>query len=229
MIEVNNIRKRYRLRKVLNGVSFTAEKGQITCLTGMNGAGKSTILKAIMGLTPLSGGHILIDGQPLNKLAYEKIAFIPDHLTMPLGMRLSEGLRFMDDFYANWDTGRADELMRFFRLESSDKIGNLSKGTAAKFNLVLGLAQNTDYVLMDEPFSGIDLFSRELISEVFSSHLIEDRGVLLTTHEIGDIEHLIDKAVIMDKGTIFRDFNCEEVRSEEGKSIVDIMREVYHA
>ncbi|QMV44821.1 ATP-binding cassette domain-containing protein [Cohnella cholangitidis] len=227
MIEVRDIHKRYRMRNVLNGVSFTAEKGQITCLTGINGAGKSTILKAIMGLTPLKNGQVLIDGVPLNKTTYEKVAFIPDRLTMPLGMKLTEGLRFMADFYDNWDTGRADELMRFFRLEGSDKIGNLSKGTAAKYNLVLGLAQNTDYVLMDEPFSGIDLFSRELISEVFSSHLIEDRGVLLTTHEIVEMEHLIDKAVIMHQGKVVREFNCEEVRSEEGKSIVDVMREVY--
>ncbi|QJD83098.1 ABC transporter ATP-binding protein [Cohnella herbarum] len=229
MIEVNNLRKRFRLRNVLNGVSFTAEKGQITCLTGINGAGKSTVLKAIMGLLPFNGGQIQIDGKALSKHTYEKIAYIPDHLTMPLGMSLSEGMRFMADFYDSWNEERAEELMRFFKLASSDKIGNLSKGTAAKYNLVIGLAQNTDYVLMDEPFSGIDIFSRELIAEVFSSHLIEDRGVLLTTHEIGEMEHLIDRAVIMDKGIIVREFDCEEVRSEEGKSIVDVMREVYHS
>lgn len=67
MIEVRDIHKRYRMRNVLNGVSFTAEKGQITCLTGINGAGKSTILKAIMGLTPLKNGQVLIDGAPLTK------------------------------------------------------------------------------------------------------------------------------------------------------------------
>lgn len=229
MIQVNNLRKRFRLRNVLNGVSFTAEKGQITCLTGINGAGKSTVLKAIMGLLPFNGGRIQIDGKALSKHTYEKIAYIPDHLTMPLGMSLNEGMRFMADFYDSWNEERAEELMRFFKLVSSDKIGDMSKGTAAKYNLVIGLAQNTDYVLMDEPFSGIDIFSRELIAEVFSSHLIEDRGVLLTTHEIGEMEHLIDKAVIMDKGIIVREFDCEEVRSEEGKSIVDVMREVYRS
>jgi ABC-2 type transport system ATP-binding protein len=227
MIEVINIRKRYWRRSVLSGVSFTAEKGQITCLIGINGAGKSTVLKAIMGLTPLKGGEIRIDGQPLCKEMYEKIAFIPDHLTMPTGMKMSEGLRFMKDFYRSWNTARAAELMKFFRLDESEKIGNLSKGTAAKFNLVLGLAQDTDYVLMDEPFSGIDIFSRELIAEVFSSHLIEERGVLLTTHEISEMEHLIDKAVLMQDGVISREFDCEQIRNEEGKSVVDVMREVY--
>ncbi|TVY01952.1 ABC transporter ATP-binding protein [Cohnella terricola] len=227
MIEVRNIRKRYRMRYVLQDVSFTAEKGQITCLIGMNGAGKSTILKAIMGLTPVKSGQILIDGQPLGKSVYEKVAFVPDHLTMPLGMKLSEGLRFMADFYDSWNPQRAEELIRFFKLDTKERIGNLSKGTAAKFNLVLGLAPNSEYVLMDEPFSGIDMFSREMIAEVFSSELIEERGVLLTTHEIGEMEHLIDRAVIMRDGKIGMDFDCEQVRSEEGKSVIDVMREVY--
>ncbi|XID94776.1 ABC transporter ATP-binding protein [Paenibacillaceae bacterium WGS1546] len=227
MIEVQNVRKRYRFRYVLNGVSFTADKGQITCLIGLNGAGKSTLLKAIMGLTPVKDGRILIDGRPIDKRTYEKVAFIPDHLTMPLGMRITEALRFMADFYESWSPERAEELLKFFKLERSERIGNLSKGTAAKFNLAIGLAQNADYVLMDEPFSGIDLFSREAIAEVFSSHLIEDRGVLLTTHEIGEMEHLIDRAVILHNGVVEREFDCEQVRSEEGKSLVDVMREVY--
>lgn len=229
MIEVLSIRKRYRRRYVLNGVSFTAEKGQITCLIGINGAGKSTVLKAIMGLTPLHGGEIRIDGRSIDKELYEKVAFIPDHLTMPTAMKLADGLQFMKDFYRSWNPARADELMKFFKLDASERIGNLSKGTAAKFNLVLGLSQDTDYVLMDEPFSGVDMFSREQISEVFSSDLIEDRGVLLTTHEIGEMEHLIDKAVLLRDGVVEREFDCEQIRDEEGKSVVDVMREVYRA
>jgi ABC-2 type transport system ATP-binding protein len=229
MIEVMNIRKRYRRRNVLNGVSFAAEKGQITCLIGVNGAGKSTVLKAIMGLTPLRGGDIRIDGQPIGKDMYEKVSFIPDHLTMPSAMKLSEGLQFMKDFYRSWNENRAEELMKFFRLDVTDKIGNMSKGTAAKFNLVLGLSQDTEYVLMDEPFSGIDMFSREMIAEVFSSQLIEDRGVLLTTHEIGEMEYLIDKAVLLQDGVVSRQFDCEQMRTEESKSVVDVMREVYLA
>ncbi|RCW47415.1 ATP-binding cassette domain-containing protein [Paenibacillus prosopidis] len=229
MIEVKDIRKRYRRRDVLNGVSFTAAKGEITCLIGVNGAGKSTILKAIMGLTPISGGSIHIDEQSLRPQLYEKIAFVPDHLTMPSGMKLSEAIKFMADFYDSWNNARARELMQFFRLNYSDKIGSLSKGTAAKFNLLLGLGQDSDYLLMDEPFSGIDLFSREAIANVFTSDLIEGRGVLLTTHEIGELEHLIDKAVLLQDGKVSRAFNCEEMRYEEGKSVIDVMREVYRA
>ncbi|OXM15697.1 ATP-binding cassette domain-containing protein [Paenibacillus herberti] len=227
MIEVSDIRKTYRRKKVLNGVSFKAEKGQITCLIGLNGAGKSTILKAIMGLTPLNGGSIRIGGQVLTPEVYNTIAFIPDRLTMPGSMKLRDGLQFMADFYPRWNAERAEDLMSFFRLERGERIGRMSKGTAAKFNLVLGMAQDVDYVLMDEPFSGIDMFSREMIADVFTSQLVEDRGVLITTHEIGDIEHLVDRAVLLQGGHVIRDFNCEDMRSEEGKSVIDVMREVY--
>ena len=229
MIEVKSIVKHYGKRKVLNGVDFTAEKGQITCLIGINGVGKSTIMKAIMGLTPISSGQILIDGQPLHKGMYEKIAFIPDTIAMPLSMTVGESMRFMKDFYDSWNEQRAQELLDFFRLNKADRISELSKGNAAKINLLLGLGLDADYLLMDEPFSGIDMFSREQIAKVFTSHLIEDRGVLITTHEISDIEHLIDKAVLLDQGIVAREFNAEEVRFSEGKSVVDIMREVYQA
>lgn len=226
MIELVNVRKRFGFKKVLSDVAFTAEKGQITCLIGLNGAGKSTILKAIMGLTPIQGGSIRIDGRPPGKDMYERVSFVPDHLIVPPSQRLSEALRFMGDFYRSWNPARASELMAFFGLDANERAGNLSKGTAGKFNLVLGLAQDSDYILMDEPFSGIDLFSRESIAAVFSSELVGDRGVLLTTHEVGEMEHLIDKAILLRKGTVARSFECERVRSEEGKSVVDVMREV---
>ncbi len=82
---------------------------------------------------------------------------------------------------------------------------------------------------MDEPFSGIDMFSREKITEVFTSDLIEDRGVLFTTHEIAEMERLMDKAVLLQDGKIIRSFDCEVMRYEEGKSVRDVMREVYQS
>lgn len=232
MIEVQNLRKRYFLKHVLKGVNFTVERGQITCLAGLNGAGKSTVLKAIMGLVPSDGGSILVDGRPLashqSREWYRAISFIPDRLPMPPFMKLREALRFMADFYLDiWRAEQAREMLEFFGLDDGDRIGNLSRGNAAKLNLVLGLALDTPYVLMDEPFSGIDLFSREAIAEVFSTGWLEDRGVLLTTHEIQEVEHLIDKVVLLKDGVVATSFNSEDMRLAENKSIVDVMREVY--
>jgi len=229
MIEVNNITKSFGRKQVLKGVSFKANKGEITCLIGVNGVGKTTVMNAIMNLTPINSGEILIDGEKMSKHSYEKITFVPDSITMLPTMRIADAFEFMKDFYACWNEKKAEELLTFFRLQRTDRISELSKGNKAKVNLLLGLALDVDYVLMDEPFSGIDLFSREQILNVFTSHLIEDRGVIVTTHEIDDIEHLIDKAVLLDNGVIIKEFNAEEVREKQGKSIIDVLREVYRA
>ena len=227
MIEVKHVNKKYKRKQVLKNMSFTAEKGQITCLIGINGAGKTTIMKSIMALTPIDSGEILIDGQKISKDAYEKIAYIPDRLTMVPSFTIAEAFSFMKSFYTTWNEQRATELLRFFRLTPTEKIASLSKGNAAKVNLLLGLALDVDYILMDEPFSGIDIFSREQIAEVFTSHLIENRGVIITTHEINDIEHLIDKAILIGDGIVLKEIDVEKTREEEGKSVVDVMREVY--
>jgi len=227
MIEVKNVKKNYGRKQVLKGLSFTAEKGEITCLIGINGVGKTTILKAIMALTPINSGEILIDGEKIRKESFEKISFIPDAITMLPQMKIYEAFAFMADFYKNWNFQRAEELLQFFKLDPTERIANLSKGNTAKVNMLLGLALDADYLLMDEPFSGIDIFSREQITEVFTSHLIEERGVIITTHEISDIEHLIDRAVLIDNGEVIKEFSVEEMRENEGKSVVDIMRGVY--
>lgn len=227
MIEVKEIIKRFGRKTVLDGVSFTAEKGQITCLIGVNGMGKTTIMNAIMRLTPIQDGEILVDGKEVTKDTFEKIVFIPDATIMLPNFTIDQAMDFMNDFYQNWNQNRADEMLSFFKLNRADKISSLSKGNTAKVNLMLGLAVDADYILMDEPFSGIDIFSREQIAEVFTSHLIEDRGVLITTHEISDIEHLIDKVVLLNDGQIQKEFMTEEVRENEGKSVIDVLREVY--
>src|SRR5699024_1460797 len=128
MIEIKDIYKNFGSKKVLNGVSFTAEKGQITCLVGVNGVGKTTILNAIMNLTPLKKGSILIDGEKLTLNAYNNITFIPDAAIMLPHMTVQEAMDFMKDYYSVWNTNRAKDIVRFFRLNPTDKITDLSKG-----------------------------------------------------------------------------------------------------
>lgn len=226
MIEVLGVKKRYRKKQVIEDVSFTAQKGEITCLIGLNGTGKSTILKGIMGLTPFDRGTVLIDGKPID---LNRVAFVPDHSTFPIHFTIEHCEAFMRDFYPKFNPKLFARLVDEFKLFPEDKLNELSKGTLAKVNLALGIAQDPDYLLLDEPFSGIDVFSKEQIVELFSSDIMEDRGVLITTHEIEDIEYLVDKAVMLNRGRIVREFDVEDVRFIHGKSIVDVMREEYGA
>lgn len=115
MIEVKDIKKKFGRKKVLDGVSFTANKGEITCLIGINGVGKTTILNAIMALTPLNKGEILINGEKINKHSFEKVTFIPDAITMLPQMTIADAMQFMEDFYENWNQERATELLNFFK------------------------------------------------------------------------------------------------------------------
>ena len=227
MIELIDVHKKYGRKKVLDGINFTVPKGEISTLIGVNGVGKTTILNNIINLQPVTKGQILIDGEKHHPNIYEKVSFIPDaSITLP-EMRIRQAMDFMKTFYDSWNERRAQEMLSFFRLNKDDKIKDLSKGNVSKVNLLLGLALDVEYVLMDEPFSGIDIFTREQISEVFTSYLVENKGVLITTHEINEIEFIVDRAILMDEGKILREFNVEEVREVEGKSIVDGMRDTY--
>lgn len=224
MLEVRKLRKSYgRKKNVLNDVSFTVPLNQLTCLIGLNGEGKSTILKAIMGLVPVDAGTIKVDG----KTTHDSIAFVPDLSTMPGYMSVGEAVAYMRDYYPDWDQQVAEELMGFFKLMATDRIANLSKGNKAKVNLLIGFAMNRPYLLLDEPLAGIDLFTKEQIAWIFSSHYMEGKGILMTTHEIAEVEHLIDRVIFLQNGTIIQEDDSEEMRELYGKSVQDRMREVY--
>src|SRR5699024_12486841 len=102
MIEVKHVKKSFSNKQVLQDVTFKAKRGEITCLIGVNGSGKTTILNAIMGLTPINKGEILINGKKRTKQTYEEVAYIPDAITMLPSMRIRDEFQFMDDFYETW-------------------------------------------------------------------------------------------------------------------------------
>ncbi|MER2094782.1 MAG: ABC transporter ATP-binding protein [Aerococcus urinaeequi] len=227
MIEIEKVNKFYGAKKILEDVSFSIKPGEITALIGENGSGKTSLMNGLMKLTPVASGQFLIDGKPIDFNDFNRISYIPDTIIVVKEMTIQEALDYMATYYGTFDPVLAKDLVTFFNLNPGEKISHLSKGNTAKVNLLLGLTLNSDYLIMDEPFSGVDIFTREEIANVFTSKLMAGRGVLISTHEINEIETLVDRVVMLKDRRIIQDFYTEDLRLEEGKSITDKMWEVY--
>ncbi|MFX0549224.1 ABC transporter ATP-binding protein [Hathewaya histolytica] len=227
MIQVKNATKRYKKIMAMDGLSFDVKEGKITALLGLNGAGKSTSIKAIMGLVKLDSGEILVDDEPVNYKTYDKLALIPDVSIHYPNMTIKEMFQYMEVFYRKWDMEKAYKMLEKFKLEGNRKISELSKGNLARVKLISGFAQCPKYLLMDEPFSGIDIFAREDFISSMINYMEDGMSILLTTHEIKEIEHVAEEVILVDEGKVVKYFDVEKVREEEGMSIVDKLREVY--
>lgn len=227
MIEIKNASKKYKKVKALDNISFEIHEGKITCILGINGVGKSTILKSICGLVKLDRGEILIDGEKIDYKTYEKVAFVPDMDNYFAQLTIKESFEFMKEFYKKWDREKAYDMLKLFNLTDDKKISELSKGNIARVKIILGFAQNAKYTILDEPFSGIDIFKREDFLGVMTKYVGDEQSIIITTHEIAEIEMIADDVILIDEGKLSLVFNAEKTREEEGKSIIDKMREVY--
>lgn len=227
MIEVKNISKKYGKKEVLKDLSLNIEEGKITCILGTNGVGKSTLLKAICGLLRLNDGEILIDGEKLSHKVLDKISFVPDvDINFP-NLTIKETFEFMKKFYKNWSDEKAYEMLSMFELTDDVYISKLSRGNRARVKIIIGFSQNSKYILLDEPFLGIDVFKREEFIKVMTKYIDDNQAIIITTHEIKEIESIVDDVCLINNSNIALKFNAEEVREKEGKSIIDKMREVY--
>ena len=219
MIEVVGVKKKFRRKKV--------KKGEITALLGLNGVGKSTLLKIIMGLVKQDKGEVLFNGEKLNYKTYENIAFVPDVLNTYGDMKIKDAFEYMSMMYEKWDMDKAYEMLKDFKLTDDLKINKLSKGNIARVKLILGFARHPEYLLLDEPFSGIDIFTREKFIESLIGYMDNNIGILLTTHELKEVENIVDKVVFLSDGNIKIEFYVEDVRENEGLSMVEKIREVH--
>ncbi|MGF3066766.1 ABC transporter ATP-binding protein [Facklamia sp. P12945] len=222
MIKIENLNKSFSKHKVLKDINLEVKPGEITGLIGINGTGKSTLINCIARLLPYQG-EIYIDEIKLRD-AKARIWHVPDYLNFPPSMTVKACKEFMYNLYPAWNPTRAQDIQDFFQLEDSKRIKELSKGNQAKLNLMLGLSLEADYLLLDEPFAGIDVFSREEILELFGSFIQKDCGVLVTTHELYDVEHFIDRAVLMSEGQIKHSIYLEDMRENEELSLVEWLR-----
>jgi len=224
MVEIKNLYFTYaNFKKVLENVSFIVPTGQIVAILGANGAGKTTLLKLIAGLMkPDNHMEIKMDEQTPQDMA-GKIAFISEAGTYFNDLTPKEYGDFLQDFFPSFDRPYFDMLLEFFHLEDRS-IKKMSKGQRAKVEIAAGMAKRTPYIIMDEPFVGKDMFTRQDFMQALSGTLSGEETIFITTHEINEIENFVDRVIILKENTLAVDITLDDLR-QQGKTIQELMKE----
>lgn len=227
VLQITNLHKSYGSHSVLEGVSFCIPRGKIVGLLGPNGCGKSTIMKLIAGLIPLSKGEILIDGMAPGQKTKSLISYLPERSYLNDWMRISDLLSFFRDFYQDFDLERAKQMLADLNIALNDRLKTMSKGTKEKVQLVLVMARQAQLYLLDEPIAGVDPAARDYILGTILSNYSEEASVLLSTHLIADIERVLDEVVFIREGVMVLHKDVDAIREETGKSVDTLFREVF--
>lgn len=224
MIRVEGLNFYYMIgENILEDISFTAEKGEIIGILGANGVGKTTLLKLLAGLlTPRSGNVQINDKSAIASCG--DIAFISEAGSYLKDLSPKEYGEFLSDFYPDFDMAYYEKLLRFFQLEDKP-IKKMSKGQKAKAEVAAGMAKKTKYIIMDEPFIGKDMFTRQDFMQALAGSLTGEETIFITTHEIDEIENFIDRALVLKDNTIAADVMMDDLR-QQGKSLTGLLKEV---
>ncbi|SFE81310.1 ABC transporter ATP-binding protein [Alteribacillus iranensis] len=228
MIEVKNVKKRYLTKTAIEHITVNIPKGGITGLVGENGSGKSTFLKILAGLVRPTKGTVLVDGNVVSRRLADRIAYLSEQDTFYSFYRVKELVAFYETQFRDFNKERAEELISFMKLDLNSKIKTLSKGNRGRLKIVLTLARDAPVLLLDEPLSGLDPMVRDSIVKSLISFIdLERQTVLITTHEINEMEPLFDRVIAIKNGQILGMADSEEIRDQEGLTIVDWMKKKY--
>lgn len=227
MLELKNIRKTYRAgTQALKGVSLSLGPGEIVGLFGANGAGKTTLLKCILGLLKHEGS-VTLDGEPVTPENLARLSFATcEHSFFP-GLSPASHRDFYRAHFPAFREKRFDALMDFFELPLRRAARGLSTGQKNQLEVSLALSQGADYILMDEPFSGSDVFNREDFYRLLLGLLEPGETILLSTHLLEEVQHFIGRAVLLDRGAVAGDVTTGALE-ERGESLMDFVKSALH-
>jgi ABC-2 type transport system ATP-binding protein len=204
LIEANGLLKLYGKFRALDGFDLSVTAGQVVGLIGPNGAGKTTALKAIVGLTGLDGGHLQVvglDPRRERQAVMARTGYIAELGTLPRWMRVGQVVTYLAGVHPAFERERAEAALADAGVHSAARIGTLSKGMAAELHLALILALDVDLLILDEPTLGLDIINRERFYERLANDWFgPDRAVLVTSHEVREIEHLLTDVVFIHRG-----------------------------
>lgn len=213
MINIQNLHFSYRKKKVFDALSLQFHSGHVYGLLGRNGTGKSTLLRNIAGLLFPKKGDITVDGHvPARRKPQflQDIFLVPEEFYLP-NISISQYLKYQVPFYEKFNTEQFDKYIKLFDIPWDSTLQNMSYGQKKKVLISFALASNAKFLLMDEPTNGLDIISKSQFRKVLAEALDENRCIVISTHQVKDLENLIDRITIIDDGKILFDQNVDEI------------------
>ena len=172
-------------------------------------------------------GRILIDGRAPGVETKKIVSYLPERSCLDESMRIKEILRYFADFYQDFSTEKADAMLRDLEIDPAARLRTLSKGSREKVHLVLVMSRDARLYVLDEPIGGVDPAARDYILRTILSNYREDATVLLSTHLIYEIENILDRVLFLRQGQIVLNAGVDEIRTQQGKSVDTLFREVF--
>jgi ABC-2 type transport system ATP-binding protein len=223
VIEARGLSKAFGAQRALDGVSFSVQPGRIVGLIGPNGAGKTTALKAILGLTSFTGDlHVMgLDPRSQRDELMREVCFIADVAVLPRWLKVSQALEFVSGVHPRFDRSVAEGFLKKTDIHMSSRVGQLSKGMVTQLHLALILAIDARLLVLDEPTLGLDLlYRRQFYDTLLNDYFDKQRTILLTTHQVEEVEHLFTDIIFIKQGHVALDSPVEDLGSRYQQLIV---------
>jgi len=202
---INGLTKHYGKFKALDAVDLKIGKGKIIGLLGKNGAGKSTLMRCMLGFLRHEGNVELYGGKVArrNHRIFENVAFIPDVSGLDDRLTVAQTIDYVRGVNSRWNEERAAQLFALSNLPLKKKVGKLSKGMKTKLYLLITLSLDVNMLLLDEPTLGLDIaFRKEFFNTILGEFFNEERSILISTHQVEEVEDLLQEIIIIDNGRI---------------------------
>ncbi len=217
MIEIRNLNFSYKKTPVFSNINLSFPQGNIYGLLGENGVGKTTLLKLICGLLRPTEGGCTVDGitsqQRLPEML-QRVVFLPDEVSLPDGKTPQQYVNELAPFYPNFAQGTFLHLMEELEVEPDRKFKEMSFGQQKKSLIAASLSLGTDYVLLDEPTNGLDIPSKAQFRQILSRRFEERNTLIISTHQVKDVENLIDPIVILSNNAVLLDASVQRIQEK---------------
>ena len=213
MISIKNLSFSYGNNTVLDNISMELLPGNVYGLFGENGVGKTTLLTLLCGLKKAQSGSISIDGMlpfDRNPELLQNQYYLPDEV-MPYNMTASSYARHSGRFWPRFDLTKFYTIMKEFETDPEKKMNRMSAGQLKKTYVSFALACNAKYIYMDEPTNGLDIPSKAQFRKAITCHTSEDSTIVISTHQVRDLENIIDPIIILDRRSVLLNASIEEI------------------